>query len=131
MSSCVLLSLGGVASAQTRSASAPAAPPVPDRFDPIDLLSQTFAAMLGLEQHSLVARRPAAFAAHPVTLRRTDALTLPAMGGEPRTVTLLLAESELRFRLARDLQLRCEVSSHDEPNAAPELQLDFGLEFRF
>jgi hypothetical protein len=43
----------------------------------------------------------------------------------------LLAESQVRVRLAPDLLLRCEVSSRDEPNTDAELTFDLGVQFKF
>lgn len=50
-------------------------------------------------------------------------------GAEDDRVSLLLAESQLRVRLGKELQLHCEVSSRDE--FEPELGLDLALQFKF
>jgi hypothetical protein len=54
-----------------------------------------------------------------------------AANNEHDKVSLLLAQSQVRVRLAHDLQLRCEVSSQDEMNVDPEIKLDIGVLFKF
>jgi hypothetical protein len=62
----------------------------------------------------------------------TAGLSVPfAADTETDRIRLVLAESELRVKLARDVQLRCDVTSRDEPNIDPELQLGIGVQFRF
>lgn len=46
-------------------------------------------------------------------------------------VSLVLAESQLRVRLADDVQLRCEISSRDLENTDAEITFDLGVQFRF
>lgn len=62
----------------------------------------------------------------------TPGLRVPfAADSETDRVSLVLAESELRVKLAQDVQLRCDVTSRDEANIDPELQFGIGVQFRF
>jgi hypothetical protein len=65
------------------------------------------------------------------TLAKTGLRVPFATGSETDRVSLVLAESELLVKLAHDVQLRCDVTSRDEANIDPELQLGIGVQFRF
>ena len=54
-----------------------------------------------------------------------------ASGGDEERVSLVLAESQIRVRLAPDLHLRCEISSNERENADAEVELGLGVQFRF
>jgi hypothetical protein len=101
-----------------------------DLVNPVALLSQAIASIIGVEADYVVlgdgSLRAAALAA------QTSGMNLEfAAGREQAKVSLLLAESQIRVRLAPDLLLRCEVSSRDEANVDPELKFDLGLQFKF
>jgi hypothetical protein len=109
-------------------------------LNPVALLSQAFASIVGLESGYVVLgngpRVPASVVARHAALALSSAQSNSAdlefvAGHEQATVTLLLAESQVRVRLAPDLLLRCEVSSRDDANTDAELKFDLGVQFKF
>jgi hypothetical protein len=96
-------------------------------LNPVAFIGEVIATLRGTIERSevdaeMLARRSAAAAG----------LSVPfASGRESDRVSLVLAESELRIKLAQDVQLRCEVSSRDAVNIDPELQLGVGVQFTF
>ncbi|HVF16787.1 MAG TPA: hypothetical protein VNA21_07735 [Steroidobacteraceae bacterium] len=101
-----------------------------DFINPVALLSQAIASIIGVEADYVVLGDGSLRAAALVA--QTSGMNLEfAAGREQATVSLLLAESQIRVRLAPDLLLRCEVSSRDEANVDPELKFDLGLQFKF
>jgi hypothetical protein len=111
-----------------------------ERLNPVVLLSQAIASIMGLEADYVTLTESSLRTASLVTRRAALALSGAQVNGmnlefvagrEQATVSLLLAESQIRVRLAPDLLLRCEVSSRDEANVDPELQFDLGVQFKF
>jgi hypothetical protein len=111
-----------------------------ERLNPVLLLSQAIASIMGLEADYITLAEDSRRSASLVTRRASLALSgaqVNAMnlefvaGREQATVSLLLAESQIHVRLAPDLLLRGEVSSRDEANVDPELKFDLGLQFKF
>jgi hypothetical protein len=108
-------------------------------LSPVALLSQALAVIIGVEADYLVPANGAREAASQVTRRaaslvgtQADSMNLEfAARPDQATVSLLLAESQIRIRLAPDLLLRCEVSSRDEANADAELKFELGVHFKF
>jgi hypothetical protein len=125
---CVLV-LATSVHAEPRPDRSVQARPAPPRtlLNPVAFIGEVIATLRGTIERSevdaeMLARRSAAIAG----------LSVPfASGRESDRVSLVLAESELRIKLAQDVQLRCEVSSRDEANIDPELQLGIGVQFTF
>jgi hypothetical protein len=67
----------------------------------------------------------------PLTQHADDLAIRVATDPDHHRVHLLLAESQVRVRLAHDLLLRCEVSTQDESNTDLELKVDLGVQFKF
>jgi len=102
-------------------------------FNPVAFLSQVVAAVLRGETAKASLPRmsfaqPPAYA--PLTADESLVIQF-APGREHHTIALVLAESQLRVKLAQDWSLRCELASRDEANADAELHVDLGLHFRF
>jgi hypothetical protein len=104
-----------------------------DLRNPAVRLGHAIASLVGADfMQSDNARLSMALATRSQLFPQADALTIRfAPDPQHNRVSLLLAESQVRVLLARDLLLRCEVSSRDENNADPELKLDLGLQFKF
>jgi hypothetical protein len=110
-------------------------------LNPVALIKEVIAALVpttvrGAEaQHILLGgddRLVMSLATRSAALAQTQGMRVQfATDSEQDKVSLLLAQSEVRVRLAQDLQLRCEVSSQDEMNVDPELKLDVGVLFKF
>jgi hypothetical protein len=99
-------------------------------------VSEAIAALIGVEaQHVVLGsgeRYATTLATRSAAIAATNELRVQfAASEEHDNVSLLLAESQIRVRLAQDLQLRCEVSSQEELNTDPELKLDLRVQFKF
>jgi hypothetical protein len=110
-------------------------------LNPVALISEVFAALVPTmargpdAQNALLrnsGRNVMPLAIRSAALAQTPGIRVQfATQSEQDKVSLVLAQSQVRVRLAQDLQLRCEVSSQDEMNADPELKLDVGVQFKF
>jgi hypothetical protein len=133
------VALSGVAKADARDERAPVPQRRPERVDllnPLTLLSEAIATLIRREARHVTlsdgARYSVQQGARASALVPQSEMTVRfAQDNEHDKVSLLLAESQIRIRLAQDLQLRCELSSSDEPNLDPEIKLGVGVHFRF
>jgi hypothetical protein len=119
---------------------APAAKTSTIELNPVVLLSQVIASIMGIEADYITLAHGSRHTASVITRHANLALSAAQMnamnlefvaGPEQATVSLLLAQSQVHVRLAPDLLLRGEVSSRDEANVDPELRFDLGLQFKF
>lgn len=125
LAACALLLLAATtAHADSRAVRTVQAKPVATRslLNPVTLIGEVVATL-----RKTIERGEASHVA-----LATAGLSVPfAADRETDRVSLVLAESELRVKLARDVQLRCDLTSRDEANIDPELQLGIGVQFRF
>ena len=124
LTACALATLATLAHADARADRSLQAKPEPTRslLNPVTLIAEVIATLRKTIERSDV---------DSTSLARAG-LSVPfAADSETDRISLVLAESELTVKLAQDVQLRCEVSSRDEANIDPELQLGIDVQFRF
>jgi hypothetical protein len=101
--------------------SAKAPPAHAPRINPMTFLRQAIASVVPAQEERMRLRA-----------EREAGLSVDfASGNERDRVSVSLAKSQVRVRLGEDLHLNCEVSSHDELDAGPELGIDLGIQFKF
>jgi hypothetical protein len=102
-----------------------------DLLNPVALLGHALASLVGANSIQSDNARYAVALAGPLFPQAIDFPIRFAPAPEHNRVSLVLAESQVRIRLAHDVSLRCEVSSLDDSNADAELKLALGVQFKF